>query len=227
MPGFRLVSHHLCPYVQRVAIALREKGVAFERIWIDLANKPEWFLKLSPLGKVPLLETRGTVIFESAVILEYLEDTQAPKLHPADSLARAVERGWIEYGSAVLTAIGSLYNAKDAESFEARRADLAQRFARVESELGEGPWFRGNRFSLVDAVFAPVFRYFDVFDEIEVPRVLDNLPKVMAWRRNLAQRPSVIEATPPGYGKRLEAFLAARNSYISGFVRTPQTEKAA
>ena len=53
MPGFRLVSHHLCPYVQRVAIVLREKGVAFERIWIDLANKPEWFLKLSPLDKVP------------------------------------------------------------------------------------------------------------------------------------------------------------------------------
>ena len=50
-----LVSHLLCPYVQRAAIALREKDVPFERVVIDLANKPDWFVAISPLGKVPLL----------------------------------------------------------------------------------------------------------------------------------------------------------------------------
>ena len=49
----RLISHKLCPYVQRAVIALTEKGVAFERIDVDLANKPDWFLKVSPLGKPP------------------------------------------------------------------------------------------------------------------------------------------------------------------------------
>ena len=43
-----LVSHALCPYVQRAAIVLREKGVPFERRDIDLANKPDWFLRISP-----------------------------------------------------------------------------------------------------------------------------------------------------------------------------------
>src|SRR6266404_4916849 len=88
-----LVSHHLCPYVQRAAISLAEKGMPFERISIDLANKPAWFRATSPLGKVPLLRVNGngneTVIFESAVILEFLEETAANPLHPADPLTRA------------------------------------------------------------------------------------------------------------------------------------------
>src|SRR5260221_14501886 len=85
--SLKLISHKLCPYVQRAVIALTEKGVAFERIDIDLANKPEWFLKISPLGKVPVLTvaTDGgeVALFESNVICEYIEETQAgAKLHP-------------------------------------------------------------------------------------------------------------------------------------------------
>ncbi|MDU6836473.1 MAG: glutathione S-transferase family protein, partial [Bradyrhizobium sp.] len=83
----KLISHKLCPYVQRAVIALKEKGVAFERIDIDLANKPDWFLKLSPLGKVPVLVVRSAesevALFESNVICEYIEETQAgARLHP-------------------------------------------------------------------------------------------------------------------------------------------------
>ncbi len=72
----KLISHKLCPYVQRAVISLTEKGVPFQRIDIDLDNKPEWFLKISPLGKVPVLQVGDKVVFESAVILEYLEETQ-------------------------------------------------------------------------------------------------------------------------------------------------------
>ena len=110
-----LVSHHLCPYVQRAAIALAEKGVPFERVNVDLSNKPDWFRAISPLGKVPLLRVRRDdseeVIFESAVILEFLEETEANPLHPADPLARARHRAWIEFGSAILNAIGRFYSA--------------------------------------------------------------------------------------------------------------------
>src|SRR5437660_10861277 len=98
----RLISHKLCPYVQRAVIALSEKGVAFERIDIDLANKPDWFLAISPLGKTPVLQVGDVAIFESAVILECLEETQPHQLHPADPLRRAVHRGGSEFGSGVL-----------------------------------------------------------------------------------------------------------------------------
>jgi glutathione S-transferase len=107
MPTYELVSHHLCPYVQRAAIVLTEKGVSFKRTLIDLDNKPDWFKAISPLGKVPLLKVtlddgETVVLFESAVICEYLEETLPNPLHPADPLTRAQHRGWMEFGSAIL-----------------------------------------------------------------------------------------------------------------------------
>src|SRR4029077_19560925 len=97
-----LISHPLCPYVQRMAIALAEKSLPFTRIDIDLAAKPDWFLAISPLGKTPVLRIDDAAIFESAVILEYLEDTRSPPLHPAESLARADHRAWVEVSSSIL-----------------------------------------------------------------------------------------------------------------------------
>src|SRR3954463_16144132 len=156
-----LISHHLCPYVQRAAIALAEKGVAYDRLYVDLGNKPDWFKALSPLGKTPVLKVGETPIFESAVILEYLEDTQANPLHPRDALRRAEHRSLIEFGSAVLNDIWGFYSAPDATAFAAKRKRLGERFAWLERHLRAEPWFDGAAFSLVDAVFAPVFRYFD------------------------------------------------------------------
>src|ERR1700741_1178614 len=156
----KLISHKLCPYVQRAVIALTEKGVAFERIDIDLANKPDWFLKISPLGKTPVLVVGDRAIFESAVILEYLEETQGHPLHPADALARAEHRSWIEFGSAVLNDVAGLYSAPAAAAFKAKAAQLEARFARLEARVAAASWFDGKGFSLVDAVFGPVFRYF-------------------------------------------------------------------
>ncbi|WP_197470558.1 glutathione S-transferase family protein, partial [Erythrobacter sp. HI0019] len=113
MADLTLVSHHLCPYVQRAAIALSEKGTGYDRSYIDLAQKPDWFIVISPLGKVPLLLVKQGedrhVIFESAVILEYLDDTVAPKLHPDDPLERARHRAWIDFGSSILGAISRFY----------------------------------------------------------------------------------------------------------------------
>src|ERR1700738_33903 len=159
----KLISHKLCPYVQRAVIALTEKGVPFERIDIDLANKPDWFLAISPLGKTPVLQVGDSAIFESAVILEYFEETQAKPLHPADPLVRAEHRGWIELGSAVLNDIAGFYAAKDEAPFKARTAQLEQKFARLEARVAASPWFDGENFSRVGAVFGPVFRYFGGF----------------------------------------------------------------
>lgn len=214
-PPLTLVSHALCPYVQRAAIVLAEKGVPFERRDIDLANKPDWFLALSPLGKTPVLQVGGEALFESAVICEYLDETEAPRLHPADALQRARHRAWMEFGSALLNAIGTFYNAADDVALAAAAKDVHRRFAQVEAVLGDGPWFDGERFGLVDAVFGPVFRYLDVFDGIADFGLLEQLPRVARWRAALAQRPSVRGAVGADYPARLLAFLRARNAALS------------
>ncbi len=219
----RLISHKLCPYVQRAVIALTEKGVAFERIDIDLANKPEWFLEVSPLGRTPVLQVEDVAIFESVVILEYLEETAPRPLHPAEPLRRAEHRGWIEFGSTVLSDIAGLYSAPDEAAFKAKAAQLEARFARLEARVQASPWFDGEDFSLVDAVFGPVFRYFDMFDDIGDFGILAQKPKLARWRASLAARPSVRAAVSAEYPALLRDFLKRRNSWISRL----QTQAAA
>lgn len=210
-----LVSFDLCPYVQRAAIALAEKGVPFERRDVDLANKPAWFKAISPLGKVPLLQVNGEVLFESTVIVEYLDETCGARLHPEDALPRARHRAWMEFGSTILADIWTVETTPDNAVFDGKVRGLRGKFERLEAELGEGPWFADRHFSLVDAVFAPAFRYFDVFDRFVDLGVFADLPKVQAWRRALSLRPSVRGAVSQDYEPKLEAFLRRQKSWLA------------
>jgi glutathione S-transferase len=222
-----LVSHALCPYVQRAAIVLAEKGLPFERRDIDLADKPDWFVKVSPLGKTPLLLVGDEAIFESAVICEYLDETTLPRLHPGDALTRARHRAWMEFGSQVLNGIGAFYSAADEPALQAQASALRRRFEQLEAALGKGPWFDGKAFGLVDAVFGPVFRYFDVFDAFDAAGDFgfwSGLPKLQAWRAALARRPSVKSAVDAGYPQALQAFVRRRGGALA---RRMETQSAA
>ena len=86
--NYTLISFDICPFVQRSVITLEEKGVEYEIKYIELENKPDWFLAISPFGKVPVLQANDTVIFESAVINEYLDEAFAG----APPIAAVLER---------------------------------------------------------------------------------------------------------------------------------------
>ena len=215
---YLLISHSLCPYVQRAAIVLREKGIEFERRDIDLANKPDWFLALSPLGKTPVLVVDGKAIFESAVICEYLDETLAPRVHPEDALVRAQHRGWMEFGSALLNNIGTFYSANNAQDFANSLQNIKQKFEQIETNLESGPYFAGEKFSLVDAVFGPIFRYFDVFDTLFIHGVFDKTPKIRAWRSELSQRPSIKDAVSKDYPELLKEFIKRRSSELASLI---------
>lgn len=214
-PALTLVSHVLCPYVQRAAIVLAEKGAPFERRDVDLSRKPDWFMSISPLGKTPVLLVGTTPIFESAVICEYLDDTIEPRMHSGDPLQRARHRAYIELGSSLLNAIGAFYSAPDDAALEDRGRAIGRHFQQLEAALSDGPYFGGEAFSIVDATFGPVFRYFDVIDAIGRFDFFAGLPKVSAWRAQLARRHSVRGAVCDDYAQRLRAFLLARQSALS------------
>jgi glutathione S-transferase len=210
-----LVSIHLCPYVQRAAIALAEKNVPFERRYVDLANKPDWFKQASPLGKVPLLLVDDQVLFESNVIVEYLEETEPHRLHPVDPLTKARHRAWMEFGSTILGDLWVIETTKDQIAFDAKVKAMREKFERMEDVLGDGPYFAGASFSVVDCVFAPIFRYFDVFDDIRDLGLFAGLPKVKAWRKALSERPSVRSAVVPEYGELLRQFLKKHDGVLA------------
>ena len=225
MEALTLISHPLCPYVQRAAIAMMEKSMGFDHRIVDLANKPDWFRAVSPLGKTPVLLTQETAIFESAVILEYLEDIGPHPLHPPNPLQRAEHRAWIEFGSAVLNDIAGLYSAENANGFEIKRMALMAKFARIEARLETGPFFAGKQFSVVDAVYGPIFRYFDVFDGIADFGMFDGLKKCLAWRNILAARNSVKSAVGADYSDLLRKFLVRRKSHISSLMQVEKTSR--
>jgi len=223
-----LISHHLCPYVQRAAIVLAEKNAPFTRRYVDLSAKPDWFLAVSPLGKTPVLLVEDEPVFESAVICEYLDETVAPSLHPREPLQRARHRAWMEFGSSVLNTIAGFYAAPDARALQARREELQARFAQLEDVLpAGGPYFAGANFGLVDAVFGPVFRYFDVFEQLGEPGFFQATSKVRAWREALARRPSVQQAAAPEYPQWLRRFLLERGSELSRRIAARQPQEGA
>jgi glutathione S-transferase len=219
MPKLRLISFPLCPYVQRAAILLAEKGLGHERVDIDLSNKPDWFLKLSPLGKVPVLvveqDGKEEVLFESAVIAEYLDETVEPRLHPADPLSKARHRAWIEFASATLADIYGYYTAADQKAFFNKQEAMAAKFQRLEEQLGDGPYFAGGQFSLADAAFAPAFRYFDLFDRITGGGLFEGRPKLAAWRAALGDRASVRAAVPASYLNDLRDYVRAKGGHLA------------
>lgn len=219
-----LIAYKLCPYVQRSVIVLEEKGITYQRTNIDLANKPDWFKQLSPTGKVPLLilsDDKKTILFESAVICEYLDEITESSLLATNPLEKAYQRAWIEFATSLLNQIGKLYNAKSEQEFETVQENLARQFGQVENELkmNQGDYFNGEKFSLVDAAFAPVFRYFDVFEQHFEMTYIHRLELVNNWRKQLAKRPSVKKAVSEDYPQELVDFIKKKESYLSIILR--------
>lgn len=217
-PSFTLVSHVICPFVQRAAIVLSEKEIPFERIMIDLTDKPEWFKRMSPLGKVPLLIVRAedgaeTILFESTVICEYLEEIGTRnQLHPSDPLAKARSRAWMEFGSAMLSDAWAMLNSADIDVARTKRNDFRDKLTRFEGELNAGGYFEGSRFSMVDVIVAPIFRYFDTIEPELAEPLFQGFEKVSAWRLALRARPSVASAVTAAFADTFRARLRAQNS---------------
>jgi glutathione S-transferase len=216
-----LVSHPLCPFVQRAAIVLLEKGVAFDRVNVDLSAKPDWFLALSPTGKVPVLKVRQpngeeAILFESVVICEYLNETQGgAAMYPDDALLRARHRAWIEFATQTFTEGWQFLHAKDMATADAKRAAFRDRLSKIEAELGDGPYFAGAEFGLVDAVYAPLFRYFGIIDPVVADPIFAGLPRVTAWRAALAERSSVKNAVIDTYPDLFRDHLRQQGAMIA------------
>ncbi len=202
----RLISFDLCPFVQRSVITLLEKGVAFERIDIDLAKPPAWFLDISPLGKVPVLQMGDSVLFESAIINEYLDEIHPPSMQPSDPLHRAINRAWAEVASELIGSQYHLMLASDETDFELHHHSIVQGFKRLEGII-VGPFFNGERFQLVDAAFAPLFTRFQLLEQAHPLGLFEAHPKLAAWSAALLARPSVIQSVKPTFAQDFYRYI--------------------
>lgn len=209
-----LISFNLCPFVQRSVITLLQKGVDFDVNYIDLANRPQWFKEISPLGKVPVLRVDDTVLFESAVINEYLDEVNPPSLHPTDALERAKNRAWIEFAS---TALGNQYKLmveKDEHAFNTVRDQLLAQLAQLEAQLGDGPFFNGPDFALIDAACAPLFTRFKLLESAYSLSFYQPESKLGKWAETLVALESVKKSVVSDFDQILLNYLTSAGGHI-------------
>ncbi|MDH5785535.1 MAG: glutathione S-transferase family protein [Chromatiales bacterium] len=185
-----LVSFKICPFVQRSVIVLKEKGADYDITYINLKEPPEWFREISPLGKVPLLKVGDAVVFESAVIMEYLDEVNPPSLHPTDPLRKAHNRAWIEFASTLFMCQFNMVMAKEQEACDSAEQELRDKLKLVDAQLA-GPFFNGNDFSLVDAAYAPLFMRMALLEQWCPMGLMEGLPKMQVWSETLLARPAV------------------------------------
>ena len=218
----QLISTYTCPFVQRARILLEEKGADYEILYIDLMDQPTWFKELSPLGTVPIMRISNngqeSILFESQVICEYLDETIEPRLHPSAALERAINRAWIEYASSITGAL-TRYSFCESEIELSEKLDELQRLlGRLEELLidrGQSPFFNGEHFSITDAAYAPFATRYFVLEKYLPTNLLEHYPHVKDYlgilnRRNSVTR-SIIDDFDIEYGKRIMAkdgFLA-------------------
>jgi glutathione S-transferase len=189
--SLQLISFKTCPFVQRAVITLKHKHIDFDITYIDLADPPDWFLEISPLQKVPVLKVDDEILFESAVINEYLDEITGGDLQPKEPLTRAKNRAWIEFASNMLGNLYMLKMSQDEENYNKYRDRLVSQLARIENRLGDGPWFNGTEFSLADTAFAPLFRQNSVADNQLSVIDTATMPRVTAWAERLLALPEV------------------------------------
>ncbi len=222
MAKYLLVSFKTCPWVQRAAIVLREKKIDFEFRHIDPDNRPDWFLAISPHKKVPVLRVDDKLsLFESNAIAEYLDETIAPRLHPEDPIARAVNRAWTDYVPTFADVVTSTGYADSEAEFKAAAAKIPVPFERLERALekqGAGPFFNGPRYSLVDAAYAPFLQRYYFLDRVQRLGHIEKFPRLQAWAQALLDRPSTHSFPPAEFEAMYRANLKRRKKWVSQFI---------
>lgn len=172
-----------CPFCARVRIVLAEKGVPYDAVVIDLANRPAWLYEKNPSGKVPVLEEGGWVLPESAVIGEYLNERYPePPLWPTDPAERAAGRLLVFRFEDFSDPYYALRRGEDGA-----RAAFEEELAMLDALLEAMPFLSGRAFGLADIAYVPwVIRARGMLGI-----ALDPWPSLAAWVEQLSARPSV------------------------------------
>lgn len=198
---------------------LNEKNVAHDIEYIDLRNKPDWFLAISPTGRVPVVQTsEGDTLFESAVISEYFDEIHEPHFMPDTPLARAQDRMWMDFVSGLYGDAFRLYNAADQAAAESNLESAKQKLAKLE-EIIDGPLFNGEEFSLVDATAAPPFMRLNWVSEISAEYdVFVDAPKSRAWKDALLARQAVQDSVLPDLRDIFMDSVQQKGGFLAGLI---------
>ncbi|XP_066376543.1 probable glutathione S-transferase GSTU1 [Miscanthus floridulus] len=199
--GLQLLDFWLSPFGQRCRIALDEKGLSYEYLEQDMANKGELLLRANPVHKkIPVLLHAGRPVCESLIIVQYLDEAfpATPPLLPAgDPYARAQARFWADYVDKKLYDCGTRLWKLKGDGHAQARTEMVEILRTLEGALGEGRFFGGEAFGFVDVALVPFTSWFLTYERFGDLSVEKECPKLVAWAKRCAERPSVAKNLYP------------------------------
>lgn len=214
-----LISFNVCPFVQRSVITLIHKKCDYEIMFIDLSNPPDWFTDISPLGKVPVLKVDDKeILFESAVINEFIDDVTPGTLKPSDPLTLAKNRAWIEYGGTCLADLYMIADHNEEANMKKQMNDCVERLQRVEDIFGNSTFFNDEELSLIDAAYAPLLIRLDFMNEKLNLLDWDQFPKLKKWRDCLLNLESVQKSIIDNFDLHYTNKIKGQNGYLASIL---------
>ncbi|CAM3343848.1 glutathione S-transferase family protein [Thalassospira profundimaris] len=227
MTSYHLIGHRLCPYVQRVAMVLAQSRVAHKRTDIALDAKPDWFLELSPTGNVPVLVVDDErMLFEAAAICQYLDAMCWKSLYSADTYYRALEQGVIAIADKILALTADLiYRDLSEQAVDATIHAIHMQMSIVSNLITPSIIFEDKDLSMLDIVFATVFRPFALISIGLNRDLFAGFPGLRGWASGLAAHQTVRNAVPATYHREMHEFIASKEGYLAKRIRMiPQNE---
>ena len=197
---------------------MRAKNVEFEVTYVNLREKPDWFLEISPHGKVPVLKVDDEILFESNAIAEYLDEVVEPRLHPANPIERARNRAWTDFVPDFSAAINAFGYATTREAVDEGLEKAPKAMGRLEAALAnrgnDGPYFNGDKLCLVDAAYAPFLQRFGLIEDVLQTGLLKDFPLLQAWSDALMANETVTGAVPDNFPEEFVGNHRRRGTYV-------------
>lgn len=188
MAEIQIYSNASCPFAQRTRMALIEKDIDFELREVDLGEKPEWFKKISPYGKVPLITHGDERIYESAIINEYLDEVfPEPPLMPSDAAVKAQVRIWFHYcDNYFLTSNFKIFMSRNEPEKQKRAiAEFADALRFIDKEglrkLSGGPFWLGGTVSLLDIHYSPFMERLAGYEKLWGVEIPEDCTRIHGW----------------------------------------------
>ncbi len=203
MGKLKIYSSKSCPWAHRSRLMLCEKGIDFELIEVDLSNKPDWFVSVSPYTKVPTVVHGDDTVWESAIVNEYIDEVfPEPAMVPSEPGRRALARTWVDYSaSRFVSAFGAVFRETDLSARSEKVEKFLETLRYMEKEglakLGANPYWMGDSISIVDVAFWPWFERFVAMTEYRGVTIPDDCPRLNAWVAAMRERPAVKQAANP------------------------------
>ena len=211
----KIYSSPICPFVQRVTAVLEAKKLEYEVEYVDLMNLPDWFIEISPNAEVPILLTdNNAVLFESFAICEYLEEMYPPDLHPKNLEKKAIHRAWARQAVTQYLVQCSTQRSATEEILEKNTKVFVQLFTKVEKVLGEGPFFDGEKLSMVDTAWIPILHRSALIKNFTGFDFLEGYPKVIQWQQALLQTDALKYSVPEVFEEYFIQFYLNEEHYL-------------